>query len=150
MAKNIFLGALFLILIPCFCYCETVEIDDLIEKYSGATELTRVQIENTYKNKTISVGGTIKDVVDWDTFDERTDTKAHYYKVIIDPRTSRSGIIYETLIFYKDKAKVEAFNKGQNIEIRGIFVRIIDEVGSFSVWVYGDELTPEDKVMLGL
>lgn len=52
------------------------------------------------------------------------------------------------LVFYKDKARIESLNKGQKIEVSGSFIKIFDQIGLFSVWIYADNLTPEDKVML--
>lgn len=148
--KSIFMAALFLILTPSFSYCETISVDDLVARYINATEVQRRQIEAEYRYNTITASGIIKDVIDWNTFDEKTGTSGHYYKVITEPQAAKAGISYEISILYKDKAKVESFSKGQEIKIDGTFIKIINEIDLLSILVYTDELTPEDKVMFEL
>ncbi|MBI4708065.1 MAG: hypothetical protein HY761_09100 [Candidatus Omnitrophica bacterium] len=147
MAARIFVAVSFLFLLPVFSFCQTMNVDDLIGQYSKATEIERGQIEDTYRYKEISSNVTIKDVIDWATFDERTDKGEHFYKVVTEPQMSKAGIPYGILIFFKDKNKVEQFVKGQKIETTGSLIKIVDEVGSFSVWLYAGGLTPEDKIM---
>jgi len=148
--KSVFAAVLFLTVAASFSYCETVSVDELVARYIDATEVQRQQIEAEYRYKTIAVSGVIKDVVDWNTFDEKTDTSGHYYKVITEPKTAKSGISYEISILYKDKAKVEPLSKGQEIKVGGTFIKIINEINLLSILVYTDELTPEDKVMFEL
>ncbi|MCX5678697.1 MAG: hypothetical protein NTY76_06275 [Candidatus Omnitrophica bacterium] len=148
--KSIFAAVLFLTLASSFSYCETISVDELVTRYVNATEVQRQQIESEYRYKTISVSGTIKDVIDWNTFDEKTDTAGHYYKVITESKTAKAGISYEISILYKDKAKVEPLSKGQEIKTDGTFIKIINEINLLSILVYTDELTPEDKVMFEL
>jgi len=121
-----------------------------MKQYVSATALNRYQVADSYKYKTISVTGTVKDVVDWDTFDERSDRKARYYKVIIAPRPVAGMPPCEVWLFYRDKTKAEVINKGQAIETSGALIKIIGEGGEFTVWLYGEDLNPEDKFMLGL
>lgn len=149
-AKSIFAVIALLVFAASFSYCETVNVDDLVGQYNSATGAQRLQVENAYKYKTVSVVGTVRNVKDWETFDERTDTTGLYYKVITETQMTGGGISYQLMIFYKDKNKADALDKGQAINTSGAFVKIIDEIGIFSVWVYADELTAEDKVMLGL
>lgn len=149
-AKNIFVTVLFSIFLSYFSYCQMIKVDDLVGQYSKATDVQRPQIRDMYKYKTMEVSGIIKDILDWDTFDERTDTAGRYYRVLIIPQRTRDGIFYEVSIFYKDKSKVEPLAKGQDIKVSGTFMKIIDETGSFAVWVYAGELTPEDKMMFQL
>jgi hypothetical protein len=148
--KSIFAAVIFLTLTASFSYCETISVDDLVARYIGATEVQRQQIESEYRYKAISVSGVIKDVVDWNTFDEKTDTPGHYYKVITEPKTAKAGISYEISILYKDKAKVEPLSKGQEIKTDGTFIKIINEINLLSILIYTEELTPEDKVMFEL
>lgn len=149
IAKTIFIAVSFLMLTT-FSYCEMISVDELIGQYSNATEIQRQQIEAECKYNTIAVSGVIKDVVDWNTFDERTETTGHYYKVITETQTAKTGISYEISILYKDKSKVVSLIKGQEIKAEGTLIKIINEVSLISIWVYMDELTPEDKVMFEL
>lgn len=146
----IFVSALYLICAASHSYCETVNIDELIGQYSEATGVQRPGIENAYRYKDIKLSGIVKDVRDWNTFDERTDTSALYYRVVTEQQATMGGVNYEALIFYKDKASVEPLSKGQKIEAGGALLKIVDEVGSFSVWVFAGSPSDEDKVMFGL
>ena len=147
IAKNIFITALFLISAPCFSFCQTVSVNDLVQGYSNATEVQKQEVLDKYKYKTIVVGGTIEDVADWAGFDEQADRPSHYYKVTTKQQALGSGSYYQVIIFYKDKNSVDALVKGQPIDVNGALVRIIDEPGLLSLWFYADELTSEDKVM---
>lgn len=148
--KSIFTVVLFLTTASSLAYCEAVSVDELVTKYIDATEIQRQQIETDYRYKTISVSGIIKDVIAWNTFDERTGAAGHYYKVITEPQAVKSGIYYEIAVLYKDKAKAESFSRGQMIKTDGIFIKIINEINLLSILVCIDELTPEDKVMFEL
>jgi hypothetical protein len=127
-----------------------MKIEEFVEQYRDATDLERPLMEDTHKYDTASATGKVKDAVVWDTFDERSDKAGRYYKVITDMQKTKDGIPYEILIFYKDKAKIEALRKGEEISIRGVFIKIVDETGYFSAWVYAEQLTDEDKVLLGV
>jgi len=146
--KNVFIAVLFLTLTASFSYCETMGIDDLIKQYSVATAVQRSQIEASSIYKMISVSGKVKDVIDWAAFDERTDTSGQYYKVVTEMQTLKPSISCSVVIIYKDKAKVEQLAKGQEIKVDGTLIRIVDELTFFSVWVYAEDLTDEDKAML--
>ncbi len=149
IAKTIFIAVSFLMLTT-FSYCEMISVDELVGQYSNATEIQRQQIEAKCKYNAMAVSGVIKDVVDWNTFDERTETTGHYYKVITETQTAKTGISYEISILYKDKSKVVPLIKGQEIKAEGTLIKIINEASLISIWVYMDELTPEDKVMFEL
>jgi len=90
-------------------------------------------------------GGTVKNVEEWKTFDEKTDTGEHYYKITTEPKKTADGIPYEILVFYKDKAKVRDINKGEEIKVEGRFLKILNQRLILSVWIYGEELTAADK-----
>jgi len=141
-------AALLCIFVPAAPCGESVNLDELIADYGKATDVQRNQIIEAQKLKPISVSGTVENVEDWNTFDERTDTAAHYYKVVTAPQMTSAKTPYIALIFYKDKAKVAALARGQKVAVNGVLMKVVDEMGSFSVWVFGDELTAEDKVML--
>ncbi|MFH1441498.1 MAG: hypothetical protein ABIH18_05620 [Candidatus Omnitrophota bacterium] len=149
IAKSIFITAVFLMLISSFVYCQTVSINDLLKQYNNATEVQKQEIIDTYKYKSIAVRGSVEDVQVWASFDERSDKPGRYYKVNTKQQTLEPGVSYQIIIFYKDKSIVDSFIKGQQINTNGALVKIIDEPGMLSVWVYADELTPEDKVMFG-
>lgn len=89
--ERCFLAALFLILAASFSYGETITIDEVVRQYSQVTELQRPQTETAFRYKMINAAGTIEDVLDWDTFDERTDTAGHYYQVVTAPKTTAAG-----------------------------------------------------------
>lgn len=147
IARNVFPAASFLIFTASFAYCQTVNINDLLKEYNNATEVQKQEVIDTYKYKTIAVSGIIEDVADCASFDERADKPGNYYKVVTKPQMQESGASYYVTIFYKDKSSVESLVKGQKINTSGVFVKIIDDPGLLSIWVYADELTPEDKVM---
>lgn len=148
-AKIVFLAAC-LMFAPSLARAQAIQAGELVRKYNAATELARSQIEDDYKYKEVAVTGTVKDVMEWDAFDERTDTKGTYYKIVVGPSSERNALPYEVWLFYKEEASVEGYKKGQEAEINGSFIKIIDDGGVFTVWVYVDELRPEDKMMLEL
>lgn len=148
--KNILIAVSLFVFASSFAYCEAIEINDLVEEYNNATGVQKPQIEEKYRYTVFSVSGVIENVEDWNTFDERTDTAGNYYRVIARPQVTASGISYRILVFYKNKASVESLGKDQEIKTSGSLLKIIDEFGSFSIWIYADPLSPEDKVMLAV
>lgn len=147
--NKIFTGILAAILFTAvsasFSYCETITIDELVNQFSHATDVQKSQLDKHYKYEKINVSGTIKNVEPWNTFDERTDVGRHYFKVIMEPRKTADGIPYEILVFYKDKDKVKALDKGQELQLEGTYLKIIDQRLIYSVWVYAEELSAEVK-----
>ena len=147
--KIIFITALFLTLIARYFYSAVPTAPQLVGEYKHATNLQRKQLDKHYKYAPASVEGTVKNVEDWNCFDERTDKKALYYRVVTTPQTTPEGAQYQVYVIYKDMNKAKKINEGQKINMEGALLRVVDEKIQFSVWVYADELTPEDKVMLG-
>ncbi|MDD5495648.1 MAG: hypothetical protein PHP46_00940 [Candidatus Omnitrophica bacterium] len=137
----------FLVFSASFSYCLVVEPEIFVDEYNAATDLQRAQMDDQYRYVEMNVSGTIKNVEDWDTFDERTDTSRHYYRVTLDTTASPKGVPYEILIFSNDKDKVSMLNRGEKMHFTGTFLKIIDQRLLYSIWVYNGELTEEDKVM---
>jgi hypothetical protein len=144
--------AAFLIMATTFSYCAsaTLDIDELVDRYGAATGVQRPKIEGANRYKVIAAIAVIKDVLDWNTFDKASSRPGRYYKVVTEQQATKAGTLYRVIIYYKDEAKVKNLVKGQRINIDGTFVKINDDIGSFSVWVFADKLTAEDKVMLEL
>jgi len=147
---NIFSAVLFSTLAAACSYCEAAGLDEIVGQYNSATEVQRPQVEGQYRYKQVPVDGMIKDVLGWDEFDERTDRGGQYYKVVTLPKVTSGGVMYDIQIFYKDKASVKPLSKGQVIELEATLLKIVDNIGSYTVWVFGDKLSDEDKAMLEL
>ncbi len=130
-----------------FSYCDTIKLDELIGEYSHATDIQRAQLAKHYIYQQMLVSSVIKDVQDWDVFNEATDKGKHYYRVTTEPLKTSEGTPYEIVIFYKDKNKVKDMNKGDKIELEATFLKILDQRLFFSAWFYGEEITPEEKEM---
>jgi hypothetical protein len=128
-------------------HCASVSVNDLMERYNKATDLQRSAIMGEYQYKTVSVNGVVDNVEAWDTFDERDQTKARYYRVTTGRQQLDAKNFYSIAVFYKDRAKAEKFEKGQDIKVDGSLIKIMYIPGLFSIWVYPEELTAEDKVM---
>jgi hypothetical protein len=147
--KIVVAAAVFVMALSVFSYCETISAEDLVARYRAATELGRPGIAETYKYSAVSINGTITDVQSWDAFDEVTDTRKYYYRVVTAPQQTKAGVTYEVLVFYKDKTAVESLVKGQKIETDAALLNISDEISLVSVAVFAGTPTDEDKAMLG-
>jgi hypothetical protein len=147
VGKAVFMAPL-LLLAAAACHCEGVTVDELIKGYNKATDLERSSIMNGHQYKPLSVKGVIENVESWDAFDERTQTKARYYRVTTERQRLDPENTYIVSIFYNDIAKVEKLSKGQAIDVEGSLIKILATPGLFSIWVYAGEMTAEDKVML--
>ncbi|MFA5144253.1 MAG: hypothetical protein WC522_08865 [Candidatus Omnitrophota bacterium] len=147
-AKIICSLVLLLVLALPLSYCEVMGVGDLVEKYAKATDVQRRELLNTYQYTEISAAGIIANVMDYPGFDQRTDTSRRYYEVITEKQMTKTGIVYDVMIIDKDKASVDKLSKGEEMRASGALIKIIDNIGSFSVWIYTGELTPEDKSML--
>jgi len=143
--KGMFAAFLFIAMTAPCSYCETITIDELVNQFSHATDVQKAQLEKHYRYEKLNVDGIIKNVEPWDTFDEKTDVGRHYFKVVTEPKKTADGIPYEILVFYKNRDKVKALDKGQEIRLESAYLKIIDQRLIYSVWVYAEDLTPEVK-----
>ena len=122
-----------------------IEVEQFVDQFNKQTDLQKNQFANDCKNESISVSGIVNDVKEVNTFDETSETSKRYYKVITDVQNTKQGNPYEVVLIYKDFDKVKDVNKGQKIEKEGKVLMIIDQRLYLSIWVYEEDLTPEEK-----
>lgn len=127
--------------------CEAIDVEELVDQYGKLTDLQKTDYVNKYKNEPVSFSAVVSDVKPSDTFDERTDTSQHYYKILTDVRTTKAGNPYDVVVFYKDVNNVKDINKGQKIEKEGRLLTIIDQRLDLSIWLYEESLTQEEKAV---
>lgn len=144
MAILLFLAVIFL---P--SYCRAIEVSDFVDQFVAATDVQRSELVKKSAGEKVSVKGTIADVKEHDTFDERVDKGARYYKVILDPQKSVINNSYQVSVFYKTEAEVKNFTRGQEFAAEGSILKIIDEKLYISVWLYAGLIGPEEKAMFG-
>ncbi|MDD5136446.1 MAG: hypothetical protein PHX20_05160 [Candidatus Omnitrophica bacterium] len=126
-------------------FCRDIVIGQLVDEYSGDTDIQKEAMVNKYLGSKIAVDGMVKDVKDEKTFDVVNDVERNYYKVITDVASTAAGNPYRTILIYKDKARVSGLNVGQKISLSGDIIRVVDEGLYLSVWISADPLTDHER-----
>ena len=128
-----------------FGYCETVNMEELVDQYSHATDLQKTELEKHFMGSRIAGSGVVENAGEYDFFDITDDTGGKYYKVLTVQQETMNKVPYQVVFLYKDKDSVKDISKGQKIEKEGNIVKIIDERLQISVWLYDGELTQKEK-----
>jgi hypothetical protein len=144
MMKIILLSAIILS-IAAFGYCADANIGELVDQYKHATDLQRQELEKNFIGKSISAGGTVENVGQYDFFDISNDTGGKYYKILLQQQETANKVPYQVVFLYKDKDSVRDINRGQAMEKEGNVVKIVDERLQIAVWIYNGELTDRER-----
>ncbi len=149
--KKIIIGlAFFLIFIFAvtgISYCVGLDIGELADSFQKATDLQKDQILKDNLGKEISAAGLAGNVGEYDFFDVTADIKGIYYQVSLQQQKTKNDTPYQVIFLSKDRDKVMAIDRGQDIQKDGKIIRIIDERLQIAVWIFCGELTENDKVL---
>ena len=141
---TIIISALFL----CFAslsYCESVNIEELVDQYKHATDLQRQDLEKNFIGKKIDASGKVENVGAYDFFDISNDTSGKYYKVLTEQQVTLNKVPYQIVFLYKDRDSVKDIDRGQTMEKKGNIVKIVDERLQIAVWIYNGTLTDRER-----
>jgi len=133
-----------------YSYGASISIGELVDQYQHATDLQKRELEKNFIGKTISAGGTVENVAEYNFFDINTDTGQTYYRVITRQQETAAKTPYQVVFMYKDKEKLKDLSKGEAISKEGIMINIVDERLQISVWIYEDALTSRDRELFKL
>ena len=128
-------------------YCKALDAGELVDNFQNATDLQKDQIVKDNLNKEILSRGSVVNVGEYDFFDVTNDIKGIYYQVTTELQKTKNNILYQLIFLFKDRDKVKDIEKGQNIEMSGKIIRIIDERLQISLWLFCGELTENDKAL---
>jgi hypothetical protein len=145
--KTIIVFICLAVCVPCLSYPGEQDVESVVDRFKAATDIQRQQLQEQYLYSNASFTVTVQNVEEADRFDERTDTRQRYYKVVSVPRKTSAQNLYQLDIFYKDANKVKEIKEGQKLDAGGALVRITDELSQITVWYFGEEMGPEDKEM---
>lgn len=143
--KKIISIALLILLLASLSYCQTINIEELVDQYKHATDLQRQELEKNFIDKRIAAGGTIENVGEYNFFDISNDTGGIYYKVLTLQKVTANKVPYQIIFLYKDKESVGSLNRGEEIQKEGNIVKIVDERLQIAVWIYNGELTERER-----
>jgi len=143
--RNILPVLAFTVFIFSHSSCWGIDAGNLVDRYNKKTTVQKKEFERECQDKKVSVNGVVADVKEQKTFDISTDTGGLYYTIVTEPQKSLRNNSYRAFIVYKDESRVSDINKGQRIEVDGKLLWIVDERLLDSVWIYEEDLMPEEK-----
>jgi hypothetical protein len=120
----------------------------LVDSFQKATDLQREEILKENLGKEISASGAVSNVGEYDFFDIASNLKGNYYQVSTQLQKTKGGTPYQVIFLFKDKEKLTNLNKGQDLQKDGKIIRLLDERLQITVWLFCDELTEDDKLLL--
>lgn len=144
--KSLFIGLIILGSLCSLSYADTVA--ELADQYKQATDLKRIEIQNEYFAKTMSVSGIVANVEEYNYFNEKKDLVKKYYRVTTDEQKTANNTPYQVIFLSPDVNSVKDYKKGQPIEKSGKIIKILDERLQISIWIYDGEITAQEKEML--
>lgn len=148
--KKIFMAALALVIAlsaSSFSRCEAITIEELVDQYQHATDLQKRELEKKFIGTTITAGGVVENVGEYNFFDINTDTGQIYYKVLTQQQETVGKTPYQVVFLYKNEDRVKDISKGFRMDKEGTIINIVDERLEISVWLYEDEITPREKLL---
>ncbi len=128
-------------------YSAAMDIQGLVDNFSKATDLQRVQFLKDNLGKEISCAGTVSNVGEYNFFDTVNDQGNTYYQVSTTQQKTKNKVPYQLIFLFKDKDKVKDIDKGQSIQKDGKIIRIVDERLQIAVWIFCGELSENDKAL---
>ncbi|MDD5173454.1 MAG: hypothetical protein PHV48_01330 [Candidatus Omnitrophica bacterium] len=145
MRMRILSLAVIILSIASFGYCANVNIGEVVDQYKRATDLQRQELEKYFIGKSLSAGGIVDNVGEYDFFDISNDTGGKYYKVLLRQQETIGNVPYQVVFLYKDIDSVKDINRGQAMEREGKIIKIVDERLQIAVWIYNGELTERER-----
>ena len=127
-----------------FSYCETKDINSLVDDFQSATDLQKEKILSDNIGKDIFAKGTVANAGEYDFFNTTEDIKGTYYQVLTSQQKTKNNTPYQVIFLFRDKAKASDVSKGQDLQSNGKIIRISDERLQISVWLFCGDLSDEE------
>ncbi len=144
VTASLFFTAIFL-----STYCSAGDVAELVDQFKKSTDLQQTKLVDQYMFRDMSGKGVVANVEEYDAFDLTSDTRSKYYKVVTAVQNTPQGNPYIVSFFYKTKDEVKDIAKGEPIEKTGAVLKILDERLWVTVWLYTDDVGPQEKLMFG-
>ncbi len=125
--------------------CGAADIESLADQFQKATDIQRAEIEELYRDTGMLSRATVANVELYNFFDEQNDIQTRYYRVTTITQKTRQNTPYQVVLLYSDVDKIKHLKRGENIEVYGRLWRITDDGLWVSIWLYGEESSPEIK-----
>jgi len=137
----------FAILLPLTCCLafQLLDADDLINRFSKATDIQKEEIVSEVFGQETVAGGVVVNADEYNFFDEKKDLTAKYYRVTTLPQKTDAGVKYELIFLFKDKLTAEKLTKGEIIEFAGNIIKLVDQRLQIDLWLYCAEITPQEE-----